>query len=50
MSKTTSALRLVAMAAVASCLAGCGADTEELQGWMDQQRREAKPSITPLTP
>jgi type IV pilus assembly protein PilP len=50
MRKTTFALRLVTMAAVASWLAGCGADTEELQGWMDQQRREAKPSITPLTP
>ena len=31
-------------------LAGCGADNDELQGWMDQQRREVKPSITPLTP
>jgi type IV pilus assembly protein PilP len=29
-------------------LAGCTADTGELQGWMDQQRREVKPSVTPL--
>lgn len=29
-------------------LGGCAADTEELQGWMDQQRREVKPSVTPL--
>ena len=38
--------------AVAAGLAttGCGTDTEELQGWMDQQRREVKPSVTPLTP
>jgi type IV pilus assembly protein PilP len=29
-------------------LAGCGADLDELQGWMDQQRREAKPNVAPL--
>ncbi len=29
-------------------LAGCGADTDELQKWMEQQRREAKPNVTPL--
>ena len=34
----------------ACVLAGCTADTDELQGWMDQQRREVKPSITPLIP
>lgn len=39
----------VAVTALA-VLGGCGADTDELQGWMDQQRREAKPSITPLIP
>ena len=31
-------------------LAACSAETEELQQWMDQQRREAKPSVTPLQP
>jgi type IV pilus assembly protein PilP len=31
-------------------LGGCGAETEELQQWMDQQRREVKPNITPLQP
>ncbi len=31
-------------------LAGCTADTGELQLWMDQQRREAKPNVPPLTP
>jgi type IV pilus assembly protein PilP len=31
-------------------LAGCAADTDELQSWMDQQRREAKPNVTPLIP
>ncbi|MFN0183395.1 MAG: pilus assembly protein PilP [Aquabacterium sp.] len=31
-------------------LAGCGAEIEELQGWMEQQRKEVKPSVEPLTP
>ena len=34
--------------AIAALLAGCGADTDELQRWMEQQRREAKPNVTPL--
>lgn len=29
-------------------LAGCGGDTQELQAWMDQQRREVRPSTQPL--
>ncbi len=32
----------------AALLAGCDADQQELQGWMDQQRREVKPSVQPL--
>lgn len=41
--------------AAASCalplmLAACGGEQEELQGWMDQQRREVKPNIAPLSP
>ena len=36
------------MLAIAALLAGCGADTDELQRWMEQQRREAKPNVTPL--
>lgn len=36
--------------AVAGLLAGCEGDTQELQGWMDQQRREARPSVPPLSP
>jgi type IV pilus assembly protein PilP len=31
-------------------LAGCGADLDELQGWMDQQKREVKPNVPPLAP
>lgn len=34
----------------ACALAACTADTDELQGWMDQQRREVKPNVTPLIP
>lgn len=31
-------------------LAGCSGEQEELQQWMDQQRREVKPNVTPLSP
>ena len=42
---------LVLMALLGSLfLAGCDAGHEELQQWMEQQRREAKPSVTPLEP
>jgi type IV pilus assembly protein PilP len=34
----------------AMLLAGCGAELGELQSWMDQQKREVKPNVTPLTP
>ena len=33
---------------IVALLAACSAETEELQQWMDQQRREAKPNVTPL--
>jgi type IV pilus assembly protein PilP len=29
-------------------LAGCGAEHEELQEWMERQRREVKPNVPPL--
>ena len=50
-----SSTRLRATAAVAiavACvlLAACGAEHEELQQWMEQQKREVKPSVTPLSP
>jgi type IV pilus assembly protein PilP len=32
-----------------SALLGCAAAEEELQQWMDQQRREVKPNVTPLS-
>ncbi len=31
-------------------LTACSAEHEELQQWMDQQRREAKPNVPPLQP
>lgn len=35
---------------VALALAGCAADQDELQQWMEQQRREVRPSVEPLSP
>jgi type IV pilus assembly protein PilP len=45
--RLTSALALLGLLAL---LAGCGADQDELQQWMEQQRREVKPNVQPLTP
>ena len=36
--------------AAALALSGCGAELDELQAWMDQQKREVKPNVPPLTP
>jgi type IV pilus assembly protein PilP len=30
-------------------LAGCGGDQDELQQWMEQQKREVKPNVEPLS-
>jgi type IV pilus assembly protein PilP len=43
--------RLILNLACAVCLAllaACGAENEELQSWMEQQRREVKPNVEPL--
>jgi type IV pilus assembly protein PilP len=40
---------LLALVAVGA-LAACGVEQEELQAWMDQQKREVKPSVQQLTP
>jgi type IV pilus assembly protein PilP len=40
----------VALAFTAVLLAGCSGEQEELTQWMEQQRREVKPNVTPLTP
>jgi len=36
------------LAMLLALLAGCDSDTQELTAWMDQQRREARPSVPPL--
>ena len=42
---------LLAAATVAVLsLQGCAADQDELQQWMEQQRREVKPSVEALSP
>ncbi len=42
--------RALAGALLLALLAGCGAENEELQAWMERQRREVKPSVSPLSP
>lgn len=40
-----------ALVVVASLsLSACGSDQDELQQWMEQQRREVRPNVEPLTP
>jgi type IV pilus assembly protein PilP len=39
---------LASLAACLALLAACSADQDELRAWMDQQRREVKPNVTPL--
>ena len=34
----------------AAALAGCTADQDELLQWMEQQKREVRPNVEPLTP
>lgn len=50
MMRRPNTLRLWAGSLVLVLLAGCGAENEELQEWMERQRREAKPNVSPLTP
>ena len=38
------------MLLAAAVLGGCGGEHDELRAWMDQQRREVKPSVEPLEP
>ena len=41
-------MNLILVALLGALVAGCGGEQEELQEWMDQQRREAKPNVVPL--
>lgn len=43
-------IRVATGAVLLALLAGCGAENEELQEWMERQRREVKPNVSPLTP
>ena len=42
--------RLAAGLALVALLAACGEEHDELTQWMEQQRREVKPNVEPLTP
>jgi type IV pilus assembly protein PilP len=46
--KQTRPLTPLAAAMALALLAGCSANEDELRAWMDQQRREVKPNVTPL--
>ncbi len=43
-----SAWRAVVVCGAALAVAGCSGEQEELAQWMEQQRREVKPNVTPL--
>ena len=40
----------LAVAVLAALTAGCSPGHDELQEWMEQQRRDVKPSVQPLSP
>jgi type IV pilus assembly protein PilP len=42
------AARLLPALAAAAWLAGCAGEQDELSQWMEQQRREVRPSVQPL--
>lgn len=42
--------RLIVSLSGAVLLAGCGGDIDELRQWMEQQRKEVKPTVAPLLP
>jgi type IV pilus assembly protein PilP len=42
--------RMAALVAVLAMLGGCDPGQDELQAWMEQQRREVRPSVQPLEP
>lgn len=50
MTGRTNAARVFGVALLVALLAGCGAENEELQEWMERQRREVKPNVSPLSP
>jgi type IV pilus assembly protein PilP len=44
------ATRLVPVALLVALVAGCGADVDELQQWMEEQKRVVRPNVEPLSP
>jgi type IV pilus assembly protein PilP len=50
MTRRVPAMRLLTGSLLLALLAGCGAENEELQEWMERQRREVKPNVSPLSP
>lgn len=50
MRMTTRPAAAAAMLVALFGLAGCGSDIDELQAWMEQQKREVRPSVKPLDP
>ena len=40
----------LAVIACAALVSACGAELDELRGWMEQQKREVKPNVAPLSP
>ncbi|MES3015910.1 MAG: pilus assembly protein PilP [Pseudomonadota bacterium] len=43
-------LKTALVVAVLAALSGCAADQDELRAWMDQQKREVRPNVPPLSP
>jgi type IV pilus assembly protein PilP len=50
MTRRPNAMHLAVLPLLGALLAGCSSENEELQQWMERQRREAKPNVSPLTP
>lgn len=51
MTQSSKRWRIVGLATVVAVGGlGCSADQDELTQWMDQQRREVKPNVAPLSP
>lgn len=46
----TTITRVLPAAMVVALLSACSANQDELRGWMEQQKREVKPNVTPLDP
>jgi len=43
-------LAILAVSLLATSMAACTGEQDELAQWMEQQKREAKPSVLPLSP